>query len=133
MMRRTSKPIVEKLSDVIDEIERTFHNMLHWETKKDLSNLKDLSELHIRIFTYYLANETAGNIALGEDEFRKAVEIRHNLNEPQERRIRCARLINDTINAEFQLVEAEVDVRRHILLMIYRERELELSRSLENS
>lgn len=123
---------MEKLSNVVDEIERTFHNMLHWEIMKEHADLKHLSELHVRIFIYYLANDTAENIALGEDEFRKAVEIRHDSNQPPDRRMRCARLINDTINAEDQLIDAEIEVRRHVLLMVYKEREMEVSRGLEN-
>lgn len=132
MMCQTPHPKLGKLSELADEIERTFHNMLHWETKKEYDNLNNLSELHVRIFTYYIANETAENIALGEDELRKAFEIRNDPNEPPDRRIRCVRLINDTLNAEVQLVDAEIELRRHVMFMIYKERELELSRRLES-
>jgi hypothetical protein len=122
---------VEKWSEMIDQVERTFDNMLNWKTE-EFWHLQRLKQLALRIEYYQEEIERFRKKGLSKAGRLEAIAIRNNPRETPARRRAAADKINRSKWIEECFFRADVNLRKYFLFMIYTQRKLELRRSLEN-
>jgi hypothetical protein len=122
---------VEKWSDVVDQVKRTFDHMLSWEMQ-EFWILFRLWKLRSLITHYQDEIECFKKAGLSKARNLEAVAIRNNPKETPARRQDAARSIYISKQMEESFFRADMSLRKYLLLMIYTQRKLELRASLEN-
>lgn len=122
---------VEKWSQMVEQVERTFDYMLNWNVEEYWADSR-LQTLQSYGRDYQTEIERFNRNGLYEAERLENLEIRDDPRETLARRNEAARALDYSKFLEGLIIEAEVEMRKHILRMIYAERELEVRRGLEN-
>lgn len=122
---------VEKLSEMVEQVERSFDNMLNSHVDEFWA-VHRLQTLQSYGRDYQTAIERFNRSGLYETEHLEAVAIRDNPRETTARRHEAARSLDYSTFLEGLIIEAEVEMRKHIFRMIFAQRKLEVRQTLEN-